>query len=159
VTPSGQATRRALAAIALAVSVSVWLPARAEAQLGVNCTISATPVAFGSYDVLSASPVDSTGTITYECVIGFPIIITLSRGSSSSFTPRTMTSGAETLAYNVYLDAARTTIWGDGTGGTSSYSANTILLPVTVTVYGRVPASQNVAAGSYGDTLVATIIF
>jgi len=30
---------------------------------------------------------------------------------------------------------------------------------VTVTVYGRVPAGQNVAAGSYGDSVVATIIF
>ena len=151
--------RRLLTVSALLFVLIVCAPARVEAQLGLGCTIGATPVAFGSYDVLASSPVDSTGTVTYECVVGIQIVVTLSRGSSSTFTPRTMTSGAETLAYNVYLDAARTAIWGDGTGGTSTYSATTILLPVTVTVYGRVPASQNVAAGGYADTIVATIIF
>jgi spore coat protein U-like protein len=29
-----------------------------------------------------------------------------------------MSKGAEVLAYNLYRNAARTNIWGDGTGGT-----------------------------------------
>jgi hypothetical protein len=49
---------------------------------------------------------------------------------------------------------ARGAVWGDGTGGTQSYSTPlTLLVPVTITVYGRVPAGQNVAAGSYGDSV------
>ncbi len=68
---------------------------------------------------------------------------------------------AEGLNYNLYLDAARTTIWGDGTGGTQVYSNanppnNT---NVTVTIYGRIPASQDVSAGSYTNTVTATINF
>jgi hypothetical protein len=36
----------------------------AEAQLGLNCSIGTTPVAFGDYDVLSATPKTTTGTVT-----------------------------------------------------------------------------------------------
>jgi spore coat protein U domain-containing protein, fimbrial subunit CupE1/2/3/6 len=51
-------------------------------------------------------------------------------------------------------------IWGDGTGGTQTYSA-LIALPqsVVVPVYGRVPSGQDVAVGAYVDTITATILF
>jgi len=138
--------------------VAAWcVPSPAAAQL---CSITATPVTFGSYDVLAPAPLDSMGSVTYQCLIGVNVIITLSRGSAPSFAPRRMTNGAEALGYNLYLNPGRTIVWGDGSGGTSRYSALVaLLLPVSVQVYGRVPAGQNVAAGAYGDTVVATIIF
>ena len=80
-------------------------PAIAEAQLGLNCTISTTPVAFGDYNVLSASPKTTTGSVTYQCTLGVNIIVTLSRGSSATFDPRTMRNGAEVLNYNLYREA------------------------------------------------------
>lgn len=135
-------------------------PAIAEAQLGLNCSISTTPVAFGDYNVLAASPKTTTGTVTYQCTLGVNIIVTLSRGSSSFFDPRTMKNGAEVLNYNLYREATFQTIWGDGTGGSQTYTAlATLLVPVTVTVHARLPAGQNVTAGSYSDSVVATIIF
>ena len=135
-------------------------PAIAEAQFGLNCTISTTPVAFGDYNVLSAAPKTTTGSVTYQCTLGVNIIVTLSRGSSATFDPRTMKNGAEVLNYNLYREATFQNIWGDGTGGTQTHTAlAALLVPVTVTVYGRVPAGQNVAAGSYSDSVVATIIF
>jgi spore coat protein U-like protein len=71
-----------------------------------------------------------------------------------------MRNGAEVLNYNLYREAAFQTIWGDGTGGTQTYTAlAAVLLPVTVTVHAQLPAGQNVAAGSYSDSVVATIIF
>lgn len=144
-----------VAAIAILSTASI-----AEAQLGLNCSIGTTPVAFGDYNVLSASPKTTTGTVTYQCTLGVNIIVTLSRGSSSTFNPRTMTKGAETLSYNLYRDAAYQTIWGDGTGGTQAYSTlATVLFPTTVTVYAQLPAGQDVTVGSYGDSVVATIIF
>jgi spore coat protein U-like protein len=135
-------------------------PAIAEAQLGLNCTIQTTPVLFGDYNVLSATPKTTTGTVTYQCTLGVNIIVTLSRGSSAAFDPRTMRNGSEVLSYNLYREATYQTIWGDGTGGSQTYTAlAALLVPVTVTVYGRVPAQQNVAAGGYSDSVVATIIF
>ena len=149
-----------IARIILAAIVIVLAPAIAEAQLGLNCTISTTPVAFGDYNVLSATPKTTTGSVTIQCTLGVNIIITLGRGSSSTFDPRTMRNGAEVLNYNLYREATYQNIWGDGTGGTQSHTAvATVLFPTTVTVYARLPAGQNVAAGSYSDSVVATIIF
>jgi spore coat protein U-like protein len=146
--------------VLVTIAMLLAAPAIAEAQLGLNCTISTTPVAFGDYNVLSSTPKTTTGTVTYQCTLGVNIIVTLGRGSSSAFDPRTMRNGAEVLNYNLYREAAYQTIWGDGTGGTQTYTAlATVLFPTTVTVYGRLPAGQNVAAGSYTDSVVATIIF
>lgn len=150
--------RTLIAAAALAALASAG-----EARAG-TCTISsATPVALGGYDVFDASPLDSTGVITYECtgvVGGDTVQIALDAGSSGTFAARTMTAGAETLAYNLYLDAARTAVWGDGTGGTSTYGPVAATEGQTsVTVYGRAPAGQDVAAGSYSDTVVVTLLF
>ena len=52
-------------------------------------------------------------------------------------------------------------MWGDGSGTTGQYHIknppnNT---DVPLTVYGRVPALQDVSVGSYSDTVIATINF
>ncbi len=134
-----------------------------DAARGIgSCTITAVGVSFGTYDVFSGSPLDSTGSVTYNCisVLG-TITINLSRGGAPTFTPRQMFRSSETLNYNLYLNAARTTIWGDGTSGTSHYGPVTppLLTNVTVTIYGRIPGGQDVSAGTYSDTVVATINF
>jgi len=150
---------RAISVGLLAFACVIVFPTVAHAA----CTISATGVNFGNYDVFTAAADDSTGTITLRCGnADNHVTVTLSRGSSGTFSPRRMAkAGGEQLAYNVYTDATRTTIWGDGTGGTSIYSqANPPNnQDVVVTVYGRIPASQDVSVGSYTDTLVATINF
>ena len=125
------------------------------------CTISTTPVSYGSYNVFSATPLDSTGTVTYRCGNEKNITITLNKGGAATFDPRQMLNGSEALNYNLYQDAARTTIWGDGTGGTQVYSdANPPNNQnVTVNIFGRIPAGQDVTAGSYTNTITATINF
>jgi spore coat protein U-like protein len=127
-----------------------------------SCTISTTSVAFGNYNVFTTTPDDSTGTITYRCnSTAANISISLSDGSSTTFSPRTLRKGSEVLSYNLYRNAARTQIWGNGTGGTSVYTQSN---PpnnqnVNVTVYGRIPALQDVSAGNYTDTVSAVINF
>lgn len=146
------------------IGIAIWLlsSTSAWAQLPPSCTISVTSVAFGTYNVFTTTAVDSTGTITYQCNSkATNISISLSDGSSTTYSPRTLRKGSEILQYNLYSDAARTTVWGDGTDGTSVY---TIANPsnnsnVTVTVYGRIPAQQDVSAGSYTDTVSAVINF
>jgi spore coat protein U-like protein len=151
---------RHLGLSAAAIPLVLLFSSRADAA--PNCSISTTSVSFGTYDVFSASVVDSTGSVTYNCRgNAVNITVTLSRGQSSNFTPRTLLKSGEVLSYNLYRDAARMTIWGDGTGGTSVYSDpsppnNT---NITLTVYGRIPATQDVSAGSYTDTVTATINF
>ena len=59
-----------------------------SAPVEAACTLSATPVAFGAYDVFQAGPTDSTGTITYRCGTGdHDIRIAISAGTSGTFSP------------------------------------------------------------------------
>jgi spore coat protein U-like protein len=52
------------------------------------------------------------------------------------------------------------TIWGDG-GGSSSVQTALVAkdMPWNATLFGRIPARQNVSAGSYSDTITVTIDF
>ena len=76
-----------------------------------------------------------------------------------------MLSGANPLNYNLYFDAAYTQVRGDGTGGSQTGGANFTLSnsnktdSTTSTIYGRAPALQDVAAGTYSDTITVTITY
>ena len=49
------------------------------------------------------------------------IYVNLSRGGAATFFPRQLASGGSLLDYNLFLDASRTQVWGDGAGGSSHY--------------------------------------
>lgn len=150
---------RRLARTAVLAFAALLLSRSAEAA--PSCTISVTGVSFGVYDVFSASPVDSTGTVTYNCRGNASVSVTLSAGSSATFNPRQMSGTGDLLSYNLFLDAARSTIWGDGTGGSVTYTnANPPNnRDIVVTMYARITAGQDVSADSYSDTITAIINF
>ena len=131
-----------------------------------NCRISTTPVNFGTYDVFSGYVLDSTGTITVSCSNPekkpMPITISLSTGSSGTFTPRQMksTNSTDRLNYYLFSDPARNLIWGDGTGGSSRVSmVVTRDSTVNALIYGRILPGQNVSVGNYSDVLTATVMW
>jgi len=148
---------RAAARLLCGVLVLLW-SGRAEAA---HCTISTTSVSFGSYDVFASTPTDTTGTVSFTCNGNADVTITLSKGGSSTFNPRTLNGGSDTLNYNLYKDAARTTVWGDGTGSTSTYTQVSVPSNAAqnLTIYGRIPAAQDVRAGTYTDSVTVTIDF
>jgi len=120
-----------------------------------------TSPAFGLYDPSSSIATVTTGEIDYQCNKVATLRISLATGASGSFAQRKMLGPSGALAYNLYLDAARTMIWGDGTGGSQQYRAvgppNDS--PQSVLMYGAIPPRQNVGAGVYTDVLVVTIDF
>jgi spore coat protein U-like protein len=120
------------------------------------CTVNVQSVLFGTYDTFSAFHLESTGNVEVVCVLTTAYTIALSPGNGS-YAARLMKSGVHSLGYNLYTDATRTTIWGDGTGGTGLIGGNAI--SANHTIYGRVPAGQNVNVGSYSDSLIVTITF
>lgn len=143
----------------------LFLPAAAFA---FKCNVTVTGINFANYDIFSAPPLDSTGTLNLSCNIPsqnpkapLPVVIAMSTGNSGSFAQRQMqTGGTGTLNYNLYLNNAHSTIWGDGGG--SSTALTTLITkatPLTATIYGRIPARQNVRAGSYSDAVVVTIYY
>lgn len=124
------------------------------------CSASSAGVAFGAYNPKSASARDSAGTITINCPkAGKGVIISVGAGASGSFAQRRMSNGQSTLGYNLYSNTARTLLLGDGSGGSTRFSLGDFRGTTTRTVYGRIPAGQNVTAGTYGDTLVVTVTF
>ena len=150
-------TRRAAAFLAVAV-----LAAASATRLEAACTVSATGVSFGTYNVFAPAPTDSTGSITYDCAPSDKNLqITLSAGNSGTFAPRGLRNGTDQLAYNLFRDAALTSVWGDGTGGSSVFFKTNPhpVKPVVLTVYGRIPPLQDVSTGSYVDTIIVTANF
>ncbi len=143
-----------------ALAACQWVMPTTSAQAA--CSLSGAAIAFGNYDPISLTPLDTAGAVVYRCGSSdHNITITLSRGGGTSFATRRMVNGAEQLFYNLYRDAARTVIWGDGTGGTQAY---TIGNPqnnqdTSVPIFGRAPAGQNVSVGNYSDTITVTLIF
>lgn len=132
------------------------LPAAARAQ----CTVAATPVAFGVYLPSSASPTDATGSVRVACT-NFIGGYTIALGSGGGSIPaRRMASGNATLQYQLYTTAARTAVWGNGTaGGVVVPGSCLTLCDQTYTVYGRIPARQSPRPGTYADTITVTVTF
>jgi spore coat protein U-like protein len=72
-----------------------------------------------------------------------------------------MSNGTDALSYNLHRTAARSTIWGDSTGGTQKYTRASPPddTNVVLTIYGRITALQDVSAGGYADTITAIVNF
>jgi spore coat protein U-like protein len=73
-----------------------------------------------------------------------------------------MTSGANTANYNLYLDAAGSQIWGDSNAGTYTYDVYNSTpqnKDFADFIYGIMPSGQDLAVGSYTDTVFATLSY
>jgi spore coat protein U-like protein len=134
----------------------------------VACYITTLALQFGAIHPSSSAHADSVGQLSVTCTDapGTPIrySLSLSGGLAGAFTPRRMRSGGEAgLKYNLYVDAARSLVWGDGNGGTVNVVGDHRMVGSTVTkhypVYGRIFAGQNVPAGVYGDSILISLDF
>ena len=128
------------------------------------CRVTTTGLGFGAYDVFAAPPRDTTGTVTVVCDRNPPTDVTISIGASPTsggFQPRRMrhASQADRMNYNLFTTASMTTVWGDGSAGTSTVFFRRVNRnrPQTATIYGRIPPGQNVSVGAYSDSVTVTI--
>ena len=129
------------------------------------CLAIAPSLAFGPYDGLSGAATTTSANVVVTCDQAPAPVVTIAigpSGVSGGFAPRRMghIGSSDTLAYNLYTDAAATSIWGDGSGGTATRSQRVQKnQPWAATIYGRIPPGQDVAAGSYSDVLTITVNF
>ena len=123
--------------------------------------ITANDHDFGNYNPVSGADVDASSTIDVTCTPSASYTVELNAGATVGgvISARLMTDGSNTLEYNLYTDAGRTTVWGDGTASSVTAAGTGSGAQQSLTVYGRIPASQSVPAGSYSDTVTATINF
>lgn len=148
--------------ILIFISIGVF-----KSEIGLSqCTISAPSINFGDYDVFSSIPLDSTGTITINCTsdVGKGNVTVGPSSTSGTFNPRQMRESGrrDFLSYNIYIDVTRTTILGNGTGGTTDIGfkrppGKPVPWSQNINIYSRIPPGQNVSAGSYSDTLTVTV--
>jgi spore coat protein U-like protein len=159
---------RALTAILLAATTagSAW------AQSGISCTtsISSGTLAFGN--IVPTSPAGSSmllGDFIVRCANAdtgsrnVRLRLAISAGNSGNAAQRQMIrAGAPVpLLYNLYEDAAYTTVWTATTGGRPD---ELLSVPGNSTaelrrqIFGRIPGGQTtVTAGLYSDTLIASV--
>ncbi|NRO99442.1 fimbrial major subunit CsuA/B family protein [Paraburkholderia sp. NMBU_R16] len=154
----GHGTDSALAHFAVCAAAALFSHAAVGAT---SCSVSASGLAFGLYDTIN--PVSNGAvTITVNCsaaqVSG---ALSASAGNSTNQSDRQMWytdihGVRQTLRYNLYTDAARTSVWGP---------TNTIPVALgssksaTLTAYGLIPGNQNVAPGTYSDSITITLTY
>lgn len=129
------------------------------ANVAANCKFvgSAQTLAFGGYDPQATTPLDASSTFQVSCVAGTSVSIAMSNGQYPNGPQRRMFDGVNKyMNYDLFTTAARSIPWN--TTNTVNYTAASTTAQ-TITVYGRVPAGQNVNTGGYSDTVTITATF
>lgn len=150
------------------LSCWLWWVMHTTAQ-ATGCVAITGPMSFGSYDTLLTQATDTTATVQVICTPGItdslstPYTVTVAGSGTGGDTVRSIAFGAHRLYYQIYKDAGRTTVWGNGTssgsGVSSSVTSSAALVPAakTHTAYGRMPGRQMVPPGLYVGTLLVTV--
>lgn len=157
-------------ALSLACAVSTLMAQSASASLNItasvikNCTINTSPVSFGNYDPVVANatrPLEGVGTVTVTCTKGSVAQLALNDGTNGVLGNRRLkvTTAPAFMSYELYKDSGRTQEWTDRGGGLLRLGPAPNNSPREITVYGSIPAGQDVLVGAYTDTVLATVDF
>jgi spore coat protein U-like protein len=162
-----------LAAVALALggrhdAASAAMPGAFSAmgvgaRIDVRCVVIGSIIVFpGSYESGQSTPIDGQGSVYVDCEPGRPVWIRLDQGqfpapgSTNNNPLRRMRHGLNAsvfMQYNLYEDAARTTVWSGRNPGFRIHKT----WPAYTPVYGRIFPGQTVIPGTYQDVVVAVL--
>lgn len=155
----------ALATVAAAPAMAATATATMPVSVDIinSCTVAATPMSFGAPAAIGSANIDSTSTISLVCTNGATYDVSLDNGLNATSGQRYMSNGAATpvkIPYNLYRDSARSSVWGTTTGTNTVTGTTGTSGLVSMTAYGRIPASAtSVGAGAYLDTVTVTVTF
>lgn len=133
-----------------------------------SCSLNAaapTDIDFGTFTrSASTANIDAAGNLVVNCSAGTPYNIGLDGGINSTGTASSPAAGQRRMAnsgnyvpYDLYQDSARSVFWGNTVGSNTLTGTGTGANQNTP-VYGRTN-DINVPAGTYSDTITATITF
>ena len=125
-----------------------------------SCTVSAADLHFGRYIGTSATPSRGQSAIELQCTSGLTVDIGLDAGQGAGATTsdRRLMSGAGALRYGLFQDPARRINWGN-TAGVDTVEVSAAGTRQIVTIYGEVPAGQQVPAGTYNDVITIHLFY
>lgn len=166
-------------ALPLVLSVALSAPLAAGTATGsftvsatvqAVCQMSATAINFGTYIPGNGATLKANSSISIQCTSGTatPTLALNAGASGGTMTNRLMLGpGGAKVQYNLYTSSSYSTVFGDGTGGSSTESVTigtgSFTTPVQVTVYGEFLDSAanrlSAAAGTYTDTVTATLTY
>jgi spore coat protein U-like protein len=150
-----------LAGASMAQALTTTGKLNVSVTVTANCTVSNAPLPIAYLP--GAGPASATATMTVACSPGTsPTTVAFDYGvnGGSAALGRFALLGGNKLNYNIFKDAAWTTPLGGAT--TLSAAGATFAAPLTLTIYGQVQdivANQALAAGTYLDTVTATLTF
>ena len=122
-----------------------------------TCTVSQNSGLSFACPLNQYSNCNSTAQLAITCTSATPFTLTLNQGLANNFIPRQMIEPVHNyrVNYNIYLDANKNQIFGDGTQGTSVLST-TCSGTCSYNLYGFIQSSV-VKAGNYSDVTILTI--
>ena len=152
----------AVAAMTTAVSAQVGGNVNVSASVSKNCKVTITSVTFPAYDPVTANAsaeASGSGNLNVACTKGVAPEISLSVGANADGSTRRMLNGtSEYLTYELYQPDG-STVWGADQAGAFTADPAASRAARNFAIVGRIPGGQDAAAGSYADTVVATVNF
>jgi spore coat protein U-like protein len=154
-------------AVGAAQSATTTTSFQVTANLQATCSASAATLAFGAYTP-GAGALAANTNVTVKCTKNTPFTVSLNGGSGGgTVAQRLMLSGTTNhLQYNLYTASSLATIFGDGTGGSSTVggtgAGTAVANAVNVPVFGQVPdnaTNQTSVPGAYADTIAVTVSY
>lgn len=127
-----------------------------------NCTVVATPMAFGNaLTNVGSADIDTTSTLTLACTPNANYNVSMDNGSNANAGARRMkgTLNGNFLPYEIYTSASHATRWGQ-TKGTDTVGGTAVGGVALLTAYGRIAqGTPAVSADAYTDTVTVTVNF
>lgn len=135
------------------------------ASVASACIISASTLGFGNYNPTLGAALNGSSTVTVTCTTGTTYNVGLDQGTGTGATVTTrfmtrVSGGTQVIAYSLYQNNARTTVWGN-TIGTNTVTGTGTGVAQPLTVFGQIFASNptTLPVASYLDTITATVTY
>jgi len=165
-------------ALCAAAVLALGVPTAAFAQINISativnaCTFGSASVMLGGAGIAAGTAVtDTSGTVNLTCNKGATVSVALNNGANASGTQKRLRSGATTNYINYNLSRPNTLVDGGpntcpSLPGTEWNATNTVVAtslfittggPKPIPICISVPASQYPPAGTYTDTVTATL--
>lgn len=132
----------------------VRAPLLVSADVPPVCTVSATPMVFGSVNVLTR-PVAAQSSIQVQCNTANELIALDNGGTGTGPKTRFMVSGANRVSYGIYQDTGHIVPWGSTKGTDTETASGT----TTLIAYGLVPVQTTPPPGLYTDVVTVTVSY
>ena len=128
-------------------------------------TLTGGTISFDAYVPDSTTDNTKSTTISVKCTLATPVNISMNAGKNSSDTSvrkllldgGSTSNAGESLQYSLYSDSSHTTVWDSVTG--VDFNGLGLKSTKTLTVYGKIPAAQDVKTGSFSDEVTVTLTY